>query len=465
MTDMIMPPIFGVLLSSGLLFLLSKKNNIKWILLAFGIYYIAMFAFFDDFMSLGFILDVVSYFIYLPLYFMPFVLYAVFNKFDSFLFTFIFPVSIVLTEFIGMLFVLSPGMNIEYRFFYVTPLVQCASIVGASGLSFILGWFLSSAVTMISKKFEKKYVIAAIASTLLLIAAVVFGEVRLLNADAPTQYVHAAWAMGPELEFIDGEWEGLPFGNNLDVLCDTLKEAHEKGAELVVYPEEAFGIETNGLDAFLLKAKIEAKKYKMAILLGVETEDTDGGNCQNVIYYIGKDGEILDEYHKHMVIPILEAGFKRGEGRIDGVKEEFEECSPLIAYTICYDGNFEKYIRTMPDDAGIYLYPSWDWADVENNHTMIAGFRAIENGVTLVKPTMFGRSVMYDEYGRILFDSNTKNGFEKVYMIDIPVCEKVTFYERFGLAEDIVLLVCAAALFTYASIFVIKKKKENKIEE
>lgn len=59
---------------------------------------------------------------------------------------------------------------------------------------------------------------------------------------------------------------------------------------------------------------------------------------------------------------------------------------------------------------------------------------------------------MFDEYGQMLFTSHTNNGFEKVYSLDIPTSNKVTFYEKFGTA------VCLCYCYDYK-----KERKENEI--
>lgn len=461
MINMILPPIFEVVLTVALLLLLSKKHNLKWILISFAVYYVAMFAFFGDYTGSGsFIINALAYIMCLPIFFIPYILFAVYSKYDSFFYTLIFPVGIVITDFIGMLTILSPGMNIGYRFFYVTPLIQCASLIGAAGLSFIIGWFISSVVTMISRKFKKRYVLAAILSAIVLVSAFIFGVIRLDNPSETSKYVHAAWATGPELSSEGLEWEIISYEENMESFLATSEEASQNGAEILIYAEEAFGIDKSRIEEFLNVARTKAQESNMAILISFDLETDGDDGCENCVYFINKNGEIAGKYIKHMVIPIVEAGFIRGDGTFGQSSETFECGEVDMAYSICYDGNFEVYARRMQNDADLYLYPSWDWAPIENNHTMIAGFRAVENGITLLKPTCYGRSVMYDSYGKIIYETHTKNGFEKVYTFDAPLSDKVTFYEKFGLYEDIVFFALAALLFVSGIVSIRKNKSE-----
>lgn len=454
-------PVFGVVLTAGLLFYLSKKNSWKWILLGFLFFYVAIFAFVGDLTGLGFFfLNALAFLLYLPLFYVPYAIYGAFSKYDSFLYTLIFPTSVVLMEFVATPLRLSPLMNISYRFFYCTPLIQCASLIGSAGLSFIICWFLASGVTMISRKFARKYVWATVISGAVVVAALVFGILRLGNPENNnTRYIKAAWTTGPEMVLVDGVWQLHPYEENLNSFLETSAEAAEKGAELLIYSEESFTLEADKCETFRNIISERAKELHLAMLVGLD-EEIDNGR-QNVIYYYDAEGNQKGCYVKHMVIPIVEEGYRRGNGKILQSKEEFECGDVKVACAICYDGNFELFARRMDNDAEVYLYPSWDWPAIENMHTMIAGFRAVENGIPLAKVTTHGRSVLYDKYGRILFDSHTDNGYAKVYSFSLPCDNIETFYEKCGQSMDVLLLIFGIVLYALAIKDAVTRKKKG----
>lgn len=68
---------------------------------------------------------------------------------------------------------------------------------------------------------------------------------------------------------------------------------------------------------------------------------------------------------------------------------------------------------------------------------------------------------MFDEYGQMLFTSHTNSGFEKVYSLDIPTSNKVTFYEKFGTAENVIFVIFAIALYAYATVTIIKMREKK----
>src|SRR4029453_5619159 len=73
------------------------------------------------------------------------------------------------------------------------------------------------------------------------------------------------------------------------------------------------------------------------------------------------------------------------------------------APVICYDADFPELVR-QAGQAGvdILLLPYKDWASVRRQHAQMATLRAIENGVSLVRPSLSGLSTVVDPQGRIL---------------------------------------------------------------
>lgn len=460
--EYLISPIFYIVLTTGLLVLLSKKNGLLWCTLAYVAYNVVMFAYFGDITGLGvWWINALAFLAYTPLSFAPFLFHAVFKKYDSFLFTLIFPITYFVSEFATTYIRMTPGLNPAYYFFYATPLIQCVSIVGAAGLSFTLAWFIESLVTMVMRRFKPKYVAAVVCSGLLLGTLLIWGVCRLNTADEPTEYIHAAWTTGPEVAVKDGEWVAKPYEECRDSFVMTSAEAGKTGAELLIYSEETITADKEQREEMLNLASDTAREYNMAILLGFDAETESEDKHLNCIYYIDREGNVSNEYVKRMVIPIVEDLYKRGNGEVLQVSDDFDCRMVKMAATICYDGNFEMYSRKMDDDSDVYLYPSWDWKDIENMHTMIAGFRAVENGVTLAKSTVNGRSVLYDSYGRILFESNTEDGFEKVYCFELPCCNKVTFYEKYGDYFNILAAALAVVIYGIAACNILRQRKAS----
>lgn len=459
--DMLIRPIFIIVLSLGLLILLSKKNSLVWCVIAYLIYAVAVFSMLQDITGLGnWWINFLAILVYTPLSFAPFLLHAVFKKYDSFLFTLIFPLTFVLSEYGATAIRLTPGLSIGYYFFDIKPLVQCTAIVGTAGLTFILAWFFESLVTFITRK-KFKYMLALCCSTLLLASAVLFGVARLQTAETSNRMIHAAWTTGPKVGITDGMWDIEPYEVCRDSFIKTSAKAHEMGAELLIYSEETIHANEKQRAEMLQIASKAAKEYNMGILLGFDAELDNSDKGANCIFYIDRKGNVSREYDKRMVIPLIEDMYIRGDGQVLQICDTFDCGEVKMAATICYDGNFEMYSRKMEDDSAVYLYPSWDWEDIEHMHTMIAGYRAVENGVTVAKSTVNGESVLVDSYGRILYETNTRDGYEKVYCFDLPCDDKVTIYERYGDKIDLSCAIAAAAVYLLAIVGIARAGKKD----
>ena len=102
---------------------------------------------------------------------------------------------------------------------------------------------------------------------------------------------------------------------------------------------------------------------------------------------------------------------------------------------ICYDADFPIIVQQAGrKDADILFVPSGDPnVAVAQLHTQQAIFRAIENGVSLVRPdTTKGLSVATDPYGRVLAMTDTHTASERVMVAQVPTQRVFTVYSVIG---------------------------------
>jgi apolipoprotein N-acyltransferase len=90
----------------------------------------------------------------------------------------------------------------------------------------------------------------------------------------------------------------------------------------------------------------------------------------------------------------------------------------------------------------LLLAPSNDWKEIKEIHRAMAVFRAIENGVSLVRATSTGLSTAVDPVGRVygLGDDRAPNG--RVMVATLPIGGVRTIYSRIG---DFFGWLCVAA--------------------
>ena len=87
--------------------------------------------------------------------------------------------------------------------------------------------------------------------------------------------------------------------------------------------------------------------------------------------------------------------------------------------------------------------PANEWKDIKNIHVQMAAFRAIENGVPLVRPAASGISSAFDPWGRVLSVSDYWAPGDRTMTAQVPIGRVRTLYPFIG---DLFAWSCVAAL-------------------
>jgi apolipoprotein N-acyltransferase len=93
-----------------------------------------------------------------------------------------------------------------------------------------------------------------------------------------------------------------------------------------------------------------------------------------------------------------------------------------LAGVICCDLDFPYVIRQVSQKGvDILLNPSFE-PTTENivAHSQMAPFRAIENGVSIFRPTSMGISLAIDPYGRSIGSMDATRVDERVFVVQLP---------------------------------------------
>jgi apolipoprotein N-acyltransferase len=111
---------------------------------------------------------------------------------------------------------------------------------------------------------------------------------------------------------------------------------------------------------------------------------------------------------------------------------------------ICYDNDFPDLIRQVGQSGvDILLLPYKDWASIKVQHAQMAALRAIENGVSLVRPTLSGLSTAVDPQGRTLAQVDSYATDAPTLVAMVPTQGMPTLYARIG---DTFAYLCIAGL-------------------
>ncbi len=152
-----------------------------------------------------------------------------------------------------------------------------------------------------------------------------------------------------------------------------------------------------------------------------------------------------------------------GDGTIPVIYTKYANISP----SICYDADFPRLIaQTGNSETEILLIPASDWIDISPYHSHITRFRAVENGISVVKSVRNGLSVAYDPYGRIVRESDFFDENAGTLMVDLPVKKTDTLYPVWGdLFAQIWILFFLSIVLLHIKDYVkgrIRKKRNQK---
>ena len=132
------------------------------------------------------------------------------------------------------------------------------------------------------------------------------------------------------------------------------------------------------------------------------------------------------------------------DGRVPVVQTKDGRMSTVI----CQDGAFPEFVRQAgQQSADVLIVPVNDWRAIKTIHAQMDGFRAIENGMAVVRAAASGISAAYDPWGRALGMADYFAPGDGVLVAQVPVAGIRTLYVRTGdLFAWLCVATCAAML-------------------
>lgn len=351
----------------------------------------------------------------------------------------------------------------------VLPLLQLASVAGVHGLSFLVLWFASTCASALREEIsprERLLRLGGIATVLL--GIVVLGSLRLAGS-GPAPKVLAALVL-PRIQTYLGAVTGPngPLGYAItqtgkrravtgearesfrlrsEALATELLErsaqAARDGARLIVWSEGALMLAEEDEAAFVERAGNLASREKLHLAVSYLRLSLDGsGRIENLNRLLDPDGRTLWRYLKAHPVPGLEKCV-RGSGKIPFAQTPAGRLAPAI----CFDLDFPRFVRRAAG-ADILIAPSDDWREIAPTHARMAAVRAVELGVSLVRPSSAGISQGIDPYGRVLGSLDYFESSDRTLVLELPAARVATLSPRLGdslvIASGLVLLVLLA---------------------
>lgn len=319
-------------------------------------------------------------------------------------------------------------------------LMQLLSITGMWGITFLVNWL----GPVVNWAWERSFAWPRVRSGLalyggILVAVLLFGGARLAFAApaAGTAQMHGItvvdmrqnWSALRQLAEEDG-WEAMrqKTAEYRDLYFEETVRQARAGAQLVHWPEMALMVPGEDEPAFLARAREIARQEGIYLALAVGTVFQDDRPWENKLIVIDPAGDIVLEHHKYALVGM--EGTKGGDGILRTIETPFGTLSGII----CNDTNHEEMVlQAGRNGTDILLSPSLEYREIDPIHAHMAIFRAVENGVTIVRQADNGLSFVADPYGRVWAAMDHWTASERVMLAQVPANSGVfTVYPYIG---------------------------------
>jgi apolipoprotein N-acyltransferase len=330
---------------------------------------------------------------------------------------------------------------------------QSAAVIGAYGLSFVtLALFAVAGLWGGSDARRTKLVASGAALTVLALLGA-FGAARLSAAEP----AHT----GPRLRIVQAnieqadKWTPESFRAIFDTYTALTAQAvtpGQRAPEVVIWPESAIPAESGAYLApgtWTHDALMAALRPGQILLMGAVR--TEGTRYYNSLLVLRRDAgglTTLGVYDKHHLVPFGEympadalmgaIGFKAlvhvGDGFSAGPRPAPTIVAGLPPFQalICYESLFPAFVADgQPRPAWIANVSNDAWFGKTSGpwqHLNLASYRAIEEGLPLVRATPTGVSAVVDAYGRPL--QHLGLGARGIIDANLPIAAPSTFYRQ-----------------------------------
>jgi apolipoprotein N-acyltransferase len=361
-------------------------------------------------------------------------------------------------------------------------LVQLVSATGLAGITFLVLWFASIVNWIVESRFQWRQLRWGLLTyAALLVTTFLWGGIRThapiqqgvrvaavtpriptytVRGDDANSAVHGALARMRARKPLD-EAARVAFRSravriNDELLASSVSEA-AKGAKIVLWSEGAGVVERSDATSLVSRAADLARRSGAYFALSFLSLDTTTGKDftnQNVL--VGPEGRALWNYQKARPVPGMEEILRAGDGKLPEVDTPFGRISAVI----CFDLDFPQLIRQAGrSNTTLLLVAADDWPEVARNHARMARFRAVEQGLSVLRATSSGHSVAFDRFGHRIAANDYFAG-DRVLAATIPTVSEPTLYTSFPhavpLAALLLLLAMTARLLVSA-----RRKGEN----
>ncbi len=379
---------------------------------------------------------------------------------------FVFCSCLALNEFIrGYAFTGFPWNLYGYTWLGLLSVSQISSLIGPYGLSFVTIIWGSSCALLLKR--QKKNIIVFCFVALSFFLSVGFGHIRISNATNMAIEDVQIRIVQPNIDQAV-KWKPEELENNFRQHITLSEGISPQIKTMVIWPETSIppSLINNSSSLQEIGAVLSDNAILLAGALSISNNETGQGfNYYNsLMAFNGKDAPRRIYNKSHLVpfgeyipfqkyiplTPVVEfSGFQKGHGATTIKFDDYPSFSPQICYEVIFPNRAVDASSSRPDFILVVTNDAW-YGDSAGprQHFASARFRAIEQGIPVVRSANTGISGIIDPYGRVVHKIPLmESGF-----IDSSLPVKInqqTLYSRFG---DI-LFFFSAGFFAFFSFF------------
>jgi apolipoprotein N-acyltransferase len=297
--------------------------------------------------------------------------------------------------------------------------IQFTSLTGIIGIAFVLGTTQALAVNTILNPQMRKKLIAALIITVLIFVSID----AMILIQQPVEKIKVAALGWTTKNFSDVEYPQTDEGFN-ELFAKPAIEAARQGAKLIVSPEMGFYINEYDRQEWMERFKKIAAENNVYLAVGY----FDPSAKLNQLIYITPDGQLLPEYSKTYLIPVMDK-YEKGDGQL-----RIADINGISAGgMICQDDNFTRFSREYGrKKVSIVAVPTMDWKQVKNAHLQSSIHRAIESRYAIIRSTMNGISAIISPTGKILGECDHVKKGAGMVIAQVPVYKYTSLFSFAG---------------------------------
>jgi len=163
----------------------------------------------------------------------------------------------------------------------------------------------------------------------------------------------------------------------------------------------------------------------------------------NQLTFFNSSGSVIGDYTKRYPVPVIESDVVASNDDLAYIEEstigEFNAA-------ICYDLDRPEFVRSGAS-TGMLVQTANSWGVVGHFHAISSSFRAVENGMYLLRCGSNGPSGLYDPYGSRLAYQNRKDTDAIYFQVPVSPDRIWTFYSNIGFVIDYILIAISGLYF------------------